>query len=162
MGNCQCGNGGKDPRWQQLDALIEQWRDRPGCVIPVLHGAQEIFGYLPREVQAHVAEGLDVPVTEVYGVVTFYSFFTMEPKGRHKVSVCMGTACYVKGSQLILDTLKEELGIAPGETTEDARYTLEAIRCMGACGLAPVLIVDDDIYGKVKSESVAEILAKYE
>ena len=127
-------------------------------MIPVLHKAQELFGYLPREVQEYVAAGLGVPVTEVYGVVTFYSLFTMQPKGRHTISLCMGTACYVKGAQAILDALREQLGVGPGETTEDARFTFEVMRCMGACGLAPVLVVDEDIYGKVTPEGLAEIL----
>ena len=161
MGKCQCSKAA-DPRWQELDEIIASWRDKPGNVIPVLHRAQEVFGYLPREVQEYVAQGLDVPVTEVYGVVTFYSLFTMQPKGRHTISLCMGTACYMKGSQAILDALKEQLAVSPGETTEDARFTLEVMRCMGACGLAPVLVVDEDIYGRVKPESLAEILEKYQ
>lgn len=162
MGNCQCSGKIADPRFQQLDEILASWRDRPGNVIPVLHKAQELFGYLPREVQEYVARGLDVPVSEVYGVVTFYSLFTMQPKGRHTISLCMGTACYVKGAQAILDALKEKLGVGPGQTTEDARFTLEVMRCMGACGLAPVLVVDEDIYGRVVPESLAEILEKYE
>lgn len=162
MGNCQCSGKTADPRFGQLDEILSAWRDKPGNVIPVLHKAQELFGYLPREVQEYVAQGLNVPVSEVYGVVTFYSLFTMQPKGRHTISLCMGTACYVKGAQAILDTLKEQLGISPGQTTEDARFTLEVMRCMGACGLAPVLVVDEDIYGRVVPDSVAEILEKYE
>lgn len=162
MGNCQCSGKIADPRFQQLDEILASWRDRPGNVIPVLHKAQELFGYLPREVQEYVARGLDVPVSEVYGVVTFYSLFTMQPKGRHTISLCMGTACYVKGAQAILDALKEKLSVGPGQTTEDARFTLEVMRCMGACGLAPVLVVDEDIYGRVVPESLAEILEKYE
>ena len=106
MGNCQCTTKASDPRWQKLDEILAEWRDKPGNVIPVLHKAQELFGYLPREVQEYVAAGLGVPVTEVYGVVTFYSLFTMQPKGRHTISLCMGTACYVKGAQAILDALR--------------------------------------------------------
>jgi NADH:ubiquinone oxidoreductase subunit E len=162
MGNCQCSDKEGEPRWRQLDEILAEWRDKPGNVIPVLHKAQELFGYLPRDVQEYVASGLRVPVSEVYGVVTFYSLFTMQPKGRHTISLCMGTACYVKGAQTIMDALKEQLGIGPGETTDDARFTFAVMRCMGACGLAPVMVVDDDIYGRVATDGLAEILEKYQ
>lgn len=145
----------------ELNRIIDEYKDKEGPLMPILTKAQEIFGYLPYEVQAHIAEALDIPISDIYGVATFYSQFSIKPKGKYKIGVCMGTACYVKGSQLILDELIKELGVQPGDTTEDGRFTLEATRCLGACGLAPVLMVNDDVYGRLKPEDIKGIVDKY-
>ena len=128
----------------------------------VMQDAQEIYGYLPYEVQVKIAEGLDVPLEKVYGVATFYAQFALSPKGKYNISVCLGTACYVKGSQLVLDKICEELGIEPGECTMDGKFSLEACRCIGACGLAPVMMINEDVYGRLTPDQIAGILAKYE
>jgi NADP-reducing hydrogenase subunit HndA len=132
-----------------------------GALIPVLHEAQSIYGYLPEPVQRVISEGLNVPLTDVYGVVTFYTQFTMEPKGEIKVAVCLGTACYVKGANNIIDRLEQKLGIKTGEVTEDGKFSLDATRCLGACGLAPVMMVNDDVYGKLSIDEVDGIINKY-
>ena len=124
--------------------------------------AQGIYGYLPYEVQAIIAEGLDVPLEKVYGVATFYAQFALSPKGRYNISVCLGTACYVKGSDKVLEKISEEIGIEPGECTDDAKFSLEACRCIGACGLAPVMTINDDVYGRLTPDEIPGILAKYE
>lgn len=138
-----------------------KYKDKPGPLIPVLHEAQELYGYLPEEVQSYIAEGLGVPVSKVSGVVSFYSFFTTKPKGEHTINVCMGTACYVKGAEEILNRLKEELGIEEGETSEDGKFTMVGMRCLGACSLAPVVTIDDKVYGKVTPEKMMEIIESY-
>ena len=144
-----------------LNKVIEQYKSVDGALMPVLQKAQDIYGYLPIEVQTKIAEGLGLPIEQVYQVVTFYAQFTLNPVGKYKISVCLGTACYVKGSQLILDELEKELGIKAGSTTPDAKYTLEATRCLGCCGLAPVMTVNDDVYGRMEPKDVKGILAKY-
>jgi len=128
----------------------------------VLHKAQNLFGYLPRKVQEMVAEGLNVSLNEVYGVITFYNFFSTVPQGRNIVKVCLGTACYVRGGQSVLGKAEKELGIKVGDTTEDRRYSLGIVRCIGACGLAPAMLINDDVYGRVKSTKMMEIIKKYE
>ncbi len=145
----------------ELLQLIASHKEQPGALMPVLQGAQEIYGYLPLEVQQMVAEGLTVSLEEVYGVVTFYSQFSLYPKGEYKISVCLGTACYVKGAGDIYDKLMEKLNIKGGECTPDGRFSLDACRCIGACGLAPVLTVNEDVYGRLVVEDVDKILAKY-
>ena len=145
----------------QLQATIVKLHNQRGALMPVLQEAQTIYGYLPIEVQTMVAAGLGVPFEEVYGVATFYSQFSLSPKGEFKVSLCLGTACYVKGAGDIYDELKVKLGIDGGECTADGRFSLEACRCIGACGLAPVLTVNEDVYGKITADDVAGILAKY-
>ncbi|MCR1899883.1 NADH-quinone oxidoreductase subunit NuoE [Irregularibacter muris] len=146
---------------QKLLDLVKKHKGEKGALIPVLHEAQQLYGYLPIEVQETIAEELDIPLTEVYGVATFYSQFTLKPKGKYKIGVCLGTACYVRGSQQIVDRLCEELGIAIGETTEDGKFTVEATRCVGACGLAPVLMVNEDVYGRLVEDDIPKILEKY-
>ena len=131
-------------------------------LMAVMQEAQGIYGYLPYEVQKMIAEGLDVPMEKVYGVATFYAQFALSPKGKYNISVCLGTACYVKGSQKVLDKLAELLAIEPGECTADAKFSLEACRCVGACGLAPVMTINDDVYGKLTPDMLEGILAKYE
>lgn len=152
---------GTEEQKAQLMAAIDEHKSDPGALMPVLQAAQEIYGYLPYEVQQIIAEGLGVPMEEVYGVSTFYSQFALTPKGKYHISVCLGTACYVKGSGDVLARLCERLGIEPEQCTEDGRFSLTACRCIGACGLAPVLTVNDDVYGRLTVEDVDSILAKY-
>ena len=153
-------NGTKEQE-EQLMAVIESHKDQEGAVIPVLHEAQGIYGYLPIEVQTMIAEGLNVPLAEIYGIVTFYTQFSLNPKGKYHIGVCLGTACYVKGSGDILEKIKEILGIEVGECTPDGLFSIEATRCIGACGLAPVLTVNDDVYGRLVVDDVADIIKKY-
>lgn len=145
----------------QLQKIIAEHKGQPGAIMPVLQQAQEVYGYLPVEVQTMVAEGLGVPLEEVFGVSTFYSQFSLTPKGKYNVSICLGTACYVKGAQAVLDKLCEKLGIQPEECTPDGLFSLTACRCVGACGLAPVLTINDDVYGRLTPDEVDGILAKY-
>ena len=153
-------NGTKEQE-QQLMAVIAEHKGQNGAAIPVLHKAQEIYGYLPIEVQEMISEGLDVPLAEIYGIVTFYTQFSLNPKGKYHIGVCLGTACYVKGSGDILDKIKEILGIEVGECTPDGLFSIEATRCIGACGLAPVLTVNDDVYGRLVVDDVEGIINKY-
>ncbi|MDD3243171.1 MAG: NADH-quinone oxidoreductase subunit NuoE [Eubacteriales bacterium] len=148
-------------KFQKLDELIAQYKDKKGPLMPVMQHAQEIFGYLPLEVQSAIADGLNVPLTDVYGVATFYSQFVLEPKGDNTVSICLGTACYVKGASKVFDRVQEELGVAPGKTTADGKFTLLATRCLGCCGLAPVMMINDDVYGRLTPDVVKGILDKY-
>ena len=145
----------------ELKKIIEKHKDDPGAVMHVLQEAQEVYGYLPREVQIIIAEGLGVPVEEVYGVSTFYSQFSLTPKGKYNISVCLGTACYVKGAGKLIDEITKKLGIGPEECTEDGKFSLTACRCIGACGLAPVMTVNDEVYGRLVPEDIPDILAKY-
>lgn len=153
-------NGTKEQE-AQLMAVIAEHKDQDGAVIPVLHEAQEIYGYLPIEVQEMISEGLDVPLAEIYGIVTFYTQFSLNPKGKYHIGVCLGTACYVKGSGDILEKIKEVLGIEVGECTPDGLFSIDATRCIGACGLAPVLTVNDDVYGRLVVDDVEGIINKY-
>lgn len=146
---------------QQLDDLIAEKKDSKGALMSVLHKGQKLFGYLPIEVQKIISEGLGVPLAEVYGVVTFYSQFTLIPKGKYQMGVCLGTACYVKGAQDIIDVIKRETGVEVEGTTEDGKYSLTATRCIGACGLAPVMTVNEEVYGRLKSSEVKGILEQY-
>lgn len=154
---CQCGG----ERTRKLEALLDRYRGQPQALIQVLHQAQEIYGYLPREVLKKVSLALNVPLSQVYGVVSFYSFFTIHPKGRHRISVCKGTACYVRGAGQLLEQLREELKIKPGETTADGEFSLEVVRCLGACGLGPVIMVDEDVHARVMPERIPDILSAY-
>ena len=154
---CSC----VDEREQQLQEIIEKYKNMKGALIPVLHEAQEVYGYLPMSVQKKIAEGLNVPLAEVYGVVTFYTQFYLKPKGRFRINVCMGTACYVKGANKILDELQQRLGIRVGDCTDDGKFSLEACRCIGACGLAPVIMINDDVYGRLTPQDVQKVLDKY-
>ncbi len=146
---------------EQLKAVIAKHHDQPGGLMPILQEAQGIYGYLPIEVQTMIADGLGISLSEVYGVATFYSQFSLTPKGEHKISVCLGTACYVKGSDKILEAIETKLGIKSGECTEDGMFSIDSCRCVGACGLAPVMMVDEDVYGKVTPEQVGGILDSY-
>ena len=146
---------------KQLRKVIAEHKDIQGALMPVLQKAQGIYGYLPIEVQKIIAEGLGLSVEQVYQVVTFYGQFALNPTGKYRIAVCLGTACYVRGSQGILDELEKQLGVKAGSTTPDAKYTLEATRCLGCCGLAPVMVVNDDVYGRLVPGDVKGILAKY-
>lgn len=145
----------------QLKAIIEAKKDIPGSLMSIMQDAQGIYGYLPLEVQTMIAEGVGVSVEDVYGIATFYAQFALSPKGRYNISVCLGTACYVKGAQDLIDRLSEVLGIQPGECTADGKFSLEACRCIGACGLAPVLTVNEDVYGRLVKADIDDILKKY-
>lgn len=163
MEACTCNCGCEDELSKALDMIIEKYREQPGSLIQVLTKAQQLVGYLPKWVQVKIARGLGLSLQEVYGVCSFYAFFSLIPKGRHKISVCAGTACYVKGSQTIIKTLQELLGIKPGQTTADSRFTVEIVRCIGACGLAPAVIIDDkDVHGRLTPELIPAILEKYQ
>jgi NADH:ubiquinone oxidoreductase subunit E len=145
----------------KLNEIIKKHKGKPGGLIPVLEEAQVALEYLPIPVQKKIACELNLPLSRVYGVVTFYSFFTMTPRGKNTVRVCLGTACYVRGGKAIYETLEKEFGITEGETTPDRMFTLETVRCLGACGLGPVVVVNEDIHGRVKSSKVREILSQY-
>lgn len=146
---------------EELKELCKQYRNEPGELINVLHGAQEMFGYLPAEVQEIVADEMNVSVAHVYGVVTFYSFFSMLPKGKHPISICLGTACYVRGAEKVLDEFKRHLDVKVGDTTPDGKFSLSCLRCVGACGLAPVVTIGERVYGRVSPEDVKGILDEY-
>lgn len=145
----------------ELLKVIEKHKDDKGSLMPILQEAQKIYGYLPIEVQTIISNEMQIPLEKIYGVVTFYSQFTLNPKGKYKISVCLGTACYVKGSGDIYSKLTELLKIEGGECTPDGKFSLEACRCIGACGLAPVMMINDDVYGRLKVDEIESILAKY-
>ena len=145
----------------ELDKIIMKHKGKPGGLIPVLEEAQVALEYLPMSVQKKIAQELNLPLSRVYGVVTFYSFFTMTPRGKHTVRVCLGTACYVRGGKAIKETLEKEFGIKEGETTPDRMFTLETIRCLGACGLGPVVVVDEDVHGRMKPSKIKEMMVQY-
>jgi len=158
---CCCSNHLKDDRYTRLDQVIAEYLNQPGSLIPVLHKAQQIFGYLPDDVQKIIAEGLNLPLSDVYGVITFYSLFSLEPRGKHTIGICMGTACYVRGASDILEALKKDLAVEAGQTSKDGVFTLTITRCLGACAMAPVMMIDEDVYGRLTAEKIPEILAKY-
>ena len=145
----------------KLDSIIEKFKGKPGGLIPVLEEAQVALEYIPMSVQKRIASGLNLPLSRVYGVVTFYSFFTMTPRGKHTVRVCLGTACYVRGGKALTEALEKQFGIKEGETTADRMFTLESVRCLGACGLGPVVVVDEDVHGRLKPGKVKEVLSQY-
>ncbi len=147
--------------YAELDKIIEKHKAVKGPLIQTLHAAQELFGYLPEKAQVQIAKGLGVPLSEVHGVLSFYSFFTTVPRGEHTIRVCLGTACYVRGGKQVLEKFQQELGIGVGDTTDDRKFSLEINRCVGACGLAPVVTVGNDIYRRVKVDKVPEIIKKY-
>lgn len=156
----------KDEKFQeklaQVREIVEKHRGDRGALLQVLQEAQHIFGYLPIEVQNMVADTLGLTLSEVYSTITFYSFFNLKPKGEYEIRVCLGTACYVKGADKILDRLKEELKIDVGETTEDGKFSLDGCRCIGACGLAPAIVINDEVYGRLTPDKVSDVLKKFE
>lgn len=157
-----CTNNLTDEKFIALDDFIQKLSYKEGALITVLHKAQQLFGYLPKEVQLHVSEKLNVPAAKVNGVVTFYSYFTETPKGEHVISICLGTACFVRGAEGIIKEFENHLNIKPGQTTLDNKFSIDALRCVGACGLAPVVMVDGKVYGRVKIEDVDTILKTYQ
>lgn len=152
----------KEQKDIQFREMIQQYKDRKGALIPVLQAAQEIYGYLPEEVMKEIAVSLHLPFSEIFGVATFYSQFKLQPRGRNVIRVCSGTACHVRGGPGILQALEEELGIKSGETTVDFRFTLEPVACLGACGLAPVMMINDDTFGRLTKNKIRKILDQYE
>lgn len=157
-----CKNLITEEKFKKLDEYIDELGQMEGALISILHRAQHIFGYLPKEVQLHVARKMGITAAKVNGVVTFYSYFTEEPKGEHVISVCLGTACFVRGAEQILNELETKLKVKAGETTADGRFSIDALRCVGACGLAPVIIIDGKVYGRVKTDEIESILKNYE
>ncbi|MEG1932692.1 MAG: NAD(P)H-dependent oxidoreductase subunit E [Pygmaiobacter sp.] len=155
---CCCGG---DTKQEELKRWIEANKDEPGLALPALQKAQELYGYLPAEAQRIVATMLDKPLTEIYGIATFYSQFSLTPKGRNRISVCLGTACYVKGGGRIYELLQQKLGIPGGSCTEDGCFSLDSCRCLGCCGMAPVIMINDDVYGNLTGDELDAILSKY-
>ena len=155
-----CKMCGKE-KYAEIANIIDLYKDKEGSLIQVLHLAQEINGYLPIDLQSFIADSMDIPLSEVSGVVTFYSFFSTKPRGKHTIRVCMGTACYVRGGKKIVENLKDKLGVDIGDTTEDGMFTFEVARCIGACGLAPAMMIDDVVYKQVNVNKLNAILAKY-
>ncbi|MBQ9832320.1 MAG: NAD(P)H-dependent oxidoreductase subunit E [Clostridia bacterium] len=148
-------------QYAELDKVIEKWKGEAGGVLPIMQHAQEIFGCVDEDVQNYISEKTGVPVTTIYGIATFYSLFTLKPKGKYTIGVCLGTACYVKGSQLVIDELSKQLNLEVGGTSEDGLFTLDATRCIGCCGLAPALMVNDEVYGRLTPADVPGIIEKY-
>jgi NADH:ubiquinone oxidoreductase subunit E len=159
--DCVCPPASEEALLGRLDEVLEQYRHTPGALIPVLQIAQGLFGYLPREVMKRISRGLNLPLSEVSGVVTFYSFFSTTPRGKHVVRVCLGTACYVRGGTHVLEAIKKKLGIDVGGTTQDQLFSLEVGRCFGACGLAPVIMVDKDVHHRVNPNKLDAIINHY-
>lgn len=161
--DCLCNQQeiSEEEKYKQLKEFITENREKKGYLIPVLHMAQVIFGYLPDEVQDFIAREMNIPTSQVKGVVTFYSFFKTSPAGRHHITICLGTACYVRGSKKILDALEGKLGIKVGETTTDRRFSMGVQRCLGACGLAPVIMIDEDVHGRMTAKKLDAILDQY-
>ena len=151
-----------DPKEIQLDEIINKFRHENGPLIPILQGAQEVYGYLPAHVIKHISKATRIPLARIYGVVTFYAQFRLTPIGRNLINVCLGTACHVRGGAKVLETIEKEIKIQDGVTTEDGRFTLEVVACIGACGLAPVISINNEVHGRLVPESIAGIFAKYE
>ena len=159
---CSCNHGTTDEeKYEMIGQMIDAYKDKEGSLIQVLHAAQEIYGYLPLELQKFIALRMNKPLSEVNGVVSFYSFFSTKERGEHTIHVCMGTACYVRGAQKIVENLEEKLNVKVGEVTADKKFTLDVARCIGACGLAPAVMVDDDVYRQVSIAGVDSMLAQY-
>lgn len=156
-----CKNIKSDECYEELKIYIDSLPTKKGELISVLHRAQEIFGYLPFEVQEYISKAMDITMSEIYGVITFYSFFALEPKGEHPINVCMGTACYVNGAELILEEVKRELGIRVGELSRDGKFSIDVLRCIGACGMAPVVTIGHKTFGRLKVEDIKGILKEY-
>jgi NADH-quinone oxidoreductase subunit E len=145
----------------ELVSLVQEWKGREGNLIMILHEIQNHHGYVPRELSLELSKMLDVPLARIYEVITFYNFFKLTPPGKHRIALCMGTACYLRGAQVILDEIKNILGIKEGQTTKDGLFYLDVVRCLGCCGLAPVMMIDNKVYGKVKKNEITDILSKY-
>lgn len=153
---CAC-----EEKYKEIEQMIRDSKGDRSALIPVLQKTQRLFGYVPREIQVKVAEGLGIPLTDVYGTVTFYSFFSLKPKGKYNIQCCNGTACYVRGAPKVIERFEKELGIKAGDTTDDGKYSLQVVRCLGACGLSPTIMVNQDTHARMKADKVPEILKKY-
>ena len=158
--SCKC-NGCENHKDEKMEKILSKYTTDKSNLIQILNEVQEAYGYIPKDSQFAISEYLDMPMAEIYGVITFYSRFTLKPKGQYNVAVCLGTACFVKGSEKILDRLKEKLKIDVGETTPDGKFSIEATRCIGACGLAPVFTVNDEVYGKATPELLDKVIDEY-
>ncbi|QVK18080.1 NAD(P)H-dependent oxidoreductase subunit E [Mycoplasmatota bacterium] len=158
---CSCCEESDEQKYAKIEQIIEEYKDKEGCLIQILHFAQGIFGYLPLELQEFIAQRLNIPLSEVSGVVSFYSFFSTQPRGENTIRVCLGTACYVRGGKKIAEKLGEILDINVGDTTKDGKFTLEVMRCIGACGLAPAITINDKVFKQVNPDKLHSILEKY-
>ncbi|MGI6092094.1 MAG: NADH-quinone oxidoreductase subunit NuoE [Veillonellaceae bacterium] len=158
---CKCNCDGKNNPFTQLDEILSKYKEVKGALIPVLQEAQSAYGYLSKEVIEHIAVKMNIPVSQIYGVVTFYAQFHLNPRGKNIIRVCQGTACHVRGAKAVLKAVEDNLKIAAGETTPDLSFTLETVACIGACGLAPVMMINEDTHGRLTPENIPEILAKY-
>ena len=158
---CECSKETDQEKFARVGEMIEEYKGKEGSLIQILHLAQGIYGYLPMELLQFIAEKLDQPLSEVYGVATFYSFFSTHPKGENTIRVCLGTACYVRGGKKIVERLKEILGIEVGDTTSDGKFTLEVMRCIGACGLAPAITINDKVFKQVNPDKLQSVIEKY-
>ena len=159
--SCACGATDEEKAFGQIANIVDLYKDKEGSLIQVLHLAQEIYGFLPLELQKFIAKNMGLPLSEVAGVVSFYSFFSTRPRGRHTIRVCLGTACYVRGGKRVLEQLQQKLGVGLGGTTEDGKFTLEVARCIGACGLAPAMMIDDTVFKQVNVNKLDSILSAY-
>ena len=159
--NSFCNGTEQEKLYAQIANVIDLYKSKEGCLIQILHLAQQIYGYLPLELQKFIAKNLDMPLSEVTGVVSFYSFFSTVPRGKHTIRVCLGTACYVRGGKRVIEHLQQRLGVEIGQTTEDGRFTLEVARCIGSCGLAPAIMIDDKVYKQVNVNKLDSILSTY-
>jgi len=159
--NCKCSEIDEERAYAQITNVIDLYKDKQGSLIQVLHLAQEIYGYLPLELQEFIARNMKIPLSEVTGVVSFYSFFSTDPKGEHIIRVCLGTACYVRGGKGVVEYLQQKLGVNIGQTTEDGLFTLEVARCIGSCGLAPAMMIDDQVYKQVNVNKLDTIISNY-
>lgn len=158
---CTCKDKISPEQWKSLDEVIARHKDHRGSLIQCLHEAQEVIGYLPMDVQRKIADGLGIPVADVYSVVSFYALFSTQPKGEHEISVCLGTACYVRGADAVLGEIQNELGVKAGQTSQDGKFSVNVVRCMGACGLGPVISIDGQTHGRLKADKIRPILEKY-
>jgi len=158
---CTCGETGQEHEYAQIANIIDLYKDKKGSLIQVLHLSQEIYGYLPLELQEFIAKNMGIPLSEVAGVISFYSFFSTVPRGKHTIRVCLGTACYVRGGKRVVEHLQQKLGVDLGETTKDGLFTLEVARCIGACGLAPAMMIDEKVYRRVNVNKLDTILSDY-
>lgn len=157
---CQCGEETEEQKRARVIAVVDEYKDQEGSLIQILHLTQGIYGYLPLDIQQLIAERMDLPLSEIYGVSTFYSYFSAQPRGEYTVRVCMGTACYVRGGAKIVKRLTEMLGVEVGGTTKDRKFTLEVMRCLGACGLAPAIMINDQVYRQVNPDKLNRIIEK--
>jgi NADH:ubiquinone oxidoreductase subunit E len=160
-GSCMGCKEGDEPKYAEISNIIDLYKNKEGSLIQILHLAQELYGYLPLELQAFIASSLDMPLSEVSGVVSFYSFFSTKPRGEHTIRVCLGTACYVRGSKKLVESLQQKLDVEIGGTTKDGKFTFEVARCIGACGLAPAMMIDNVVYKQVNINKLQSILSKY-